>query len=67
MQARCLEEGTKGQGEEDERRGRRKSKRRDAVRDSERETVLQWDYSNRIVERQAGTASRGPRVSFPSE
>ena len=31
MQARCLEEGTKGQGEEDERRGRRKSKRRDAV------------------------------------
>lgn len=35
MQARCLEEGTKGQGEEDERRGRRKSKRRDAVRDSE--------------------------------
>lgn len=35
VQARCLEEGTKGQGEEDERRGRRKSKRRDAVRDSE--------------------------------
>lgn len=35
MQARCLEEGTKGQGEEDERRGRRKSKRRDTVRDSE--------------------------------
>lgn len=27
--------GTKGQGEEDERRGRGKSKRRDAVRDSE--------------------------------
>lgn len=27
--------GTKGQGGKDERRGRRKSKRRDAVRDSE--------------------------------